>query len=394
MNQPGRLHALDNLRAVLMWLGIVIHVAIHHITTNSPLPWRDPVSSPFADLLVAFIHTFRMPAFFILAGFLVAMMVAGRGVGGMLRNRLRRLALPFVIFWPVLFFATGLLVIMYVHMMVRGTIGFDVRLLAKPAAGKAGINTMHLWFLYYLFLFSVVTACLVPLRDKLPGQFRQAAAAVRMLTSNWWGVLVATMPLALIGSFYPYGMVQPSGSFIPHAGEFLHYGLYFLFGWILHGQQERLLAHLEKNCWKYCAAGSVVFLIALKLFRVYALNPLEFAHFGFILAYVYNCSSWLYSLSILGIFLRYLPRQNGFLLYLSESSYWVFLVHMLGTIGFGILLCNAPLGVLSKMGINIALTTLACLLSYHFLVRNTVVGVLLNGRRVSATRGPAAALPA
>jgi hypothetical protein len=61
---------------------------------------------------------------------------------------------------------------------------------------------------------------------------------------------------------------------------------------------------------------------------------------------------------------------------------------MLGTIGFGVLLYNQPFGPLTKMALNILATTLACLLTYQVLVRYTLVGVLLNGRR------PAKAVPA
>ncbi|MFP5392460.1 MAG: hypothetical protein ACLGI6_13100, partial [Gammaproteobacteria bacterium] len=65
---PQRLHALDNLRGCMMWLGIVLHAAVNHITASAPIPWRDSQTSPLADLLMLFIHSFRMPVFFILAG--------------------------------------------------------------------------------------------------------------------------------------------------------------------------------------------------------------------------------------------------------------------------------------------------------------------------------------
>lgn len=32
---PQRLHALDNLRALMMWLGIVLHVALNHLDRKS-----------------------------------------------------------------------------------------------------------------------------------------------------------------------------------------------------------------------------------------------------------------------------------------------------------------------------------------------------------------------
>ena len=92
-----RLYALDNLRAVMMWLGVVLHVAVIYMVAPSPLPWHDNQSSEMADILVALIHSFRMPVFFILAGFFVTMLVQRRGVNGMLKNRLMRLGLPFAL---------------------------------------------------------------------------------------------------------------------------------------------------------------------------------------------------------------------------------------------------------------------------------------------------------
>lgn len=76
--------------------------------------------------------------------------------------------------------------------------------------------------------------------------------------------------------------------------------------------------------------------------------------------------------------------------YLSDSSYWVFMVHMIGTIGFGALLFSLDVPAEMKMAINIAATTVACLATYHLFVRNTWIGVLLNGRR----RGGSVALQA
>ena len=49
------------------------------------------------DACIWFLHLFRMPLFFVVAGFFAAMLVARRGIGGLFRNRVRRIALPFVI---------------------------------------------------------------------------------------------------------------------------------------------------------------------------------------------------------------------------------------------------------------------------------------------------------
>ncbi|MFO1249581.1 MAG: acyltransferase family protein [Inhella sp.] len=43
-------------------------------------------------------------------------------------------------------------------------------------------------------------------------------------------------------------------------------------------------------------------------------------------------------LALIGGFLAHVPRRSAWLGYLADSSYWVYLVHMPMTIGFGALL--------------------------------------------------------
>ena len=116
----ARLHALDNLRAILMWLGIVLHVAAIYGFEPSPIIWRDEQRSVMADVLMTSIHAFRMPAFFILAGFFAMLLAQSRGPGGLLRHRLARLALPFVLFWPFLWVASDLAALAFMNRIGTG----------------------------------------------------------------------------------------------------------------------------------------------------------------------------------------------------------------------------------------------------------------------------------
>ncbi|MDM0009178.1 acyltransferase family protein [Variovorax sp. J22G73] len=382
---PQRLHALDNLRALMMWLGIVLHVAINHLTVDSPLPWRDPQTSRVADLLLLFIHSFRMPVFFVLAGFFVALLVERRGAGGMLKNRALRLALPFALFWPPLFAATTLLTMVYIHLTARGVPGIDSALTPARQPGGSPFNTMHLWFLYQLFWFSVLAGAGVRLRRFVPTRQRDAVArGFAVLAQRRWGFVVLALPLAITGAFHPSGFVTESGSFLPSFSEWLQSGLFFVFGWYLHRDQERLLARLAARC-KGLALGGLAFFVATLalLGALHGQAPYRLPHAEFWIAFAYNATSWLWSLALIGGFVRYVPRQNAVLTYLSQSSYWVYLVHMLGTIGFGILLFHAPFGALTKMGLNIAATSLVALASYQLLVRRTPLGTLLNGQRTA-----------
>ena len=392
MDPSRRLHSFDNLRAMMMWLGIVLHVAINHTTGPSPLPFHDTQTTPLADLLLVFIHAFRMPVFFILAGYFVALLVARRGYQDMLKHRLRRLALPFAIFWPILIVCTTLLMLVYLHLMAYGTVGLDLSLIAKKSKATSPFNTMHMWFIYYLIWFCVLTALLAPLASRLPAGLRGAADALfRGLASKWWGPLVLALPLAVIGSFYRAGMLAPNGSFIPNLSELVHSGLFFVFGLYLHRHQDALFPVLTARAWRNMLAGLVSFVVVLGLFKSFVAEPQGIAHIEAWIAFVYNLTSWLWSLGLIGLSLRFLTTQSRVLRYVSESSYWVFLVHMLGTIGFGAILFSQPFGPLTKMAINIVATTTACLLTYQVLVRYTLIGVLLNGRR--RAKGVPSAVP-
>ncbi len=75
-----------------MLLGIVLHAAL----SFSPIPWnvKDSQQSDFYYVLFAGIHGFRMPLFFMLSGFFTAMLWRKRGLGGLIKQRLKRIALP------------------------------------------------------------------------------------------------------------------------------------------------------------------------------------------------------------------------------------------------------------------------------------------------------------
>lgn len=90
-----RRHDLDALRAIAMLLGIVLHVAL----SFSLIPWtvKDSQQSEIYNVLFSSIHGFRMPLFFMLSGFFTAMLWRKRGLGGLIRQRLKRIALPLLL---------------------------------------------------------------------------------------------------------------------------------------------------------------------------------------------------------------------------------------------------------------------------------------------------------
>ena len=98
-----RLHALDLVRASALLLGIVFHAALPFIPDYELWLVMDSSRSWPVAWLAFWLHTFRMPTFFLLAGYFGHMMLARRGTKAFVKDRAKRILAPLLIFWlPVL----------------------------------------------------------------------------------------------------------------------------------------------------------------------------------------------------------------------------------------------------------------------------------------------------
>lgn len=90
-----RRHDLDALRAVAMLLGIVLHASL----SFCDVPWlvQDTQRNAGLGIVFGLIHGFRMPVFFVMSGFFTAMLWRKRGLTSLLRHRVRRVLLPFIL---------------------------------------------------------------------------------------------------------------------------------------------------------------------------------------------------------------------------------------------------------------------------------------------------------
>ena len=68
-NPNKRFYGLDALRAIAMFMGIVLHAALPYVNFNIPDWPSEKSSSEPITVIFQFIHLWRMPLFFILSGF-------------------------------------------------------------------------------------------------------------------------------------------------------------------------------------------------------------------------------------------------------------------------------------------------------------------------------------
>jgi len=89
---------------------------------------------------------------------------------------------------------------------------------------------------------------------------------------------------------------------------------------------------------------------------------------------------WNMVFGMMGMFHALIKKENILIRYLSDSSYWIYIIHLPLVVVLQFLVREWPInGLLKFLLINIATITLL-LVSYHLLVRSTWIGWLLNGR--------------
>jgi glucans biosynthesis protein C len=182
-----RRHDLDALRVLAVLLLIPFHSA-RMFDVFDPFYVKNPeTSGGLSWAVVAFLNPWHMPLLFVLAGAATWLALGHRGPGGYVRERTRRLLIPFLF---------GLLVIVPPQALLasrfRGGQASVVSFLGDywtpegDLSGYTGSWTpAHLWFIGYLFLFSLLT---LPLLARWRG---------RRLHSRW---LLVAMPLVLLAA--------------------------------------------------------------------------------------------------------------------------------------------------------------------------------------------------
>ena len=78
---------------------------------------------------------------------------------------------------------------------------------------------------------------------------------------------------------------------------------------------------------------------------------------------------------------RFLSQKNGYIRYFSDASYWIYLIHVPITLSLVGLLAPWQMGGWVKAWTVTFITTIVTVVSYDLMVRGTIIGVVLNGRR-------------
>ena len=350
----NRIHELDALRAAAMLLVVLVHALCFLMPFSDFWPGKhvfaeetQPLYNPYVYVFSA-LAGFLMPLFFMLSGYFTAMQWRRLGLAQMVMARTKHVGLPLLM--------AMVTVIPLTHWVFTER---EYNSITWPE------HFYHLWFLWYLLL--------------IVGAFGLAAKlGLRFRHRRWW----LLVPVPVVPQYFMRQIVGADvpGGYLPEISIFAYYLVFFLVGVLLHQRS------VPVRRWWSSGLPMVLPLLALALVFLYperigfvdperAWAPVGAALFQ--VAY-----SWMACFGMMGLFRRIASRERSWVRYVSDASYWIYVMHLPLVVWAQRLAAERSLNPhLAFVSICVAVPGLL-LAVYAWGVRHTWVGTLLNGTRV------------
>ncbi len=367
-----RIHYMDHLRALAMILGVFYHSAAGY-STQVQYEWfiRHIPSTDILSVFKILSHDFRMPLFFLISGFFACLLLEKRDVRSFLVNRITRILIPLILFSVVIYYVliqVGFLALGYLKSSF-----FIYIVLSQDSEDYEGLSLYHLWFLRYIFEFCIIAALLQYIKSPLIDLARYR------ISSSSWGLLI--LPLFIVPGYLLANehMTAPT-DLPPELWSYLYYGVFFLIGWHLFKQQD-FIQIINAHIWKLSVVAAVLFYVQVYV-KFSNLETEESVLPHYIGAFLFSFLNLYLVFIVLGLGQRFLNFNHEGMRYMSDASYWIYISHLPIVMSFQTLLAPIDMSLWLKFAIVTALTLAITVMTYHLFVRYTVIGWLLNGKRL------------
>ena len=387
-----------------MLLGILLHASLPYFSRIVGIEsfWpADDDQSVLLFLMFDFIHTWRMPVFFLLAGFFAHLVLERRAMSAFALDRLKRIGVPLVLFG-------ALMAVIIPPIWVYGW--FDVisleviqdALNERQDLDSSGELIGHLWFLYYLLLmYSALMAF------RLLGRLWRARTgyAPSTLGRRLGDFLYTRIPLLLALGAVLLLILRAGNESRPiwplNVPDVLYGALFFFYGYGLYARRE-LIDRLRGEdalvvLWSIAATAFLVHLVLLGVIDEASKAGEDAESTAFLHlfnAVFYGASAVMFSVALIGLFERLLRSPRPWVRWLADSSYWIYIIHLpvvtfltfylahLDRQGWLKDLTGFSWGAEMKFVAACVATGALGVVTYRYLVRYTPLGTLLNGKRL------------
>lgn len=375
--RPTRLYYLDWLR-VLAVLGVFLFHAVHPFDLTD---WhiKNAEQSAVITAILVFMFPWGMPFFFLLAGAGSWFALRQRTAGAFARERFTRLLLPFIAgalsLMPVMLYfewrhklQTGELTGTFVEFVLNRNVGFT-----PIWFGALGY---HLWFLGFLFSFSILCLPLLVWFKGATGQ--RLTTRLGRFCERRGALLLVFIPLASVRL-----TLQP---FFPQEhnwADFFVQMAFFLLGYLLFSQPAFLNA-VRRDGWIYLGVGVLAALVGMTMAALIETidiqapprTPLDSLFWILV-----SLDSWCWTLVCLGLGMRYLDYTNRYLDYGREALLPFFVFHQPVIIVLAYYAVQWPVSLVIKL-LFVVIGAFGLTLSlYEFVIRRLALLRLIFGMK-------------
>jgi len=372
---------LDWVRIAAFGLLIFYHVGMLYVSWGFHIKSVHRITA--LEPLMLMLNPWRLALLFLVSGVATRFILQKYALTRLLRARSVRLLIPLVF---------GMLVIVpvqsydqivealgypagFVDFYLRHYLAFGKEFCPNPCIALPTWN--HLWFVVYLWVYTMALGAVLLVLPGLLGWIERALAIALS------GVRIVLLPALLLAAYrlwlYPnFPMTHALfGDWYDHA----QYATVFLLGFGL-ARTEAVWDSIERWRWLALSLAVAVFAAVLALISMRGGLPLKA-----VFSVMYGCYQWFCILAVLGFARRWLTADSAARRYLTDAIFPYYIVHQTAIIMIAHALHGYDLPAWLEASIVIAGTAVTCAVTYEVVRRVNILRPLFGLKLMTA--GPA-----
>jgi Acyltransferase family len=363
--RPARNVAIGYLRGFLVVLVLAHHSVLAYMDGAPPQATSLLAQPPYwrafmvvdshhwvgFSLFTGFNDDFFMSLMFFVSGLFVWSSLQRKGNSNFVRDRLRRLGIPF------LFAAAIVAPIAYYPSYLLTTGAHSIAGYAHDWLFFGDWPTGPAWFIWLLLAFDLIAAALYAIRPNFGDAIGRLASNARQHPVRFFLLLVTASAVVFIPMLAIFGAMSWTsiGPFQFQTARLFHYAVYFLAGIGVgaYGIDRGLLAPdgiLARHWMRWTIAMLVVFAVSVVFMLVViskgaTMSPIFLNTVGGAM-FALTCGA--ISFSFLALFVRFATRRRWLWDSLSDNEYGMYLIHYMFVSWLQLAILSAPLPAVAK----------------------------------------------
>lgn len=366
-----RKYYIDWIRVIAFGILIFYHSGMFFVNWG----WlvRNNIIANGFQIWMNLINPWRLPLLFFISGVGVSFALKSRTGLQFVGERTKRLLLPlifgiFVVVPPQIYFER-----LQTHAFSGNYATFYASIFEFFICPKGGLNWQHLWFVAYLWVFSLIIMPLfLWLRKNSFRLFDLQKSRISLIK-----ILLFTLPLSITY----WTLKQKWDIKLNLTSDWYNFTLsllFFIYGYII-ANQPFSWEVIEKYRKVFLSIG-VLIIIFTKAYNMTFGCPVEDCPIVVLLNGTLRMSSvWCTILAICGFAKHYLNFTNNFVQYANQVVYPFYILHQTITVTIGYYIADLSISVSSKFVILVVGTFGFTFLIFHFLIQPFQVMRLLFG---------------